>query len=116
MEPGKLVRDRIPEIIERAGGQPCTRALSGESLRRALEAKLREETDELIAAPTQDARAQEAADVLEVLKAIAAFHRITWERIELLAHAKRTERGAFDAGLWLADPLGQTGGDDERSR
>jgi predicted house-cleaning noncanonical NTP pyrophosphatase (MazG superfamily) len=32
---GKLVRDRIPEIIEKGGGKPLVRRLSGDELIKA---------------------------------------------------------------------------------
>ena len=43
---GKLVRDRIPEIIEAAGGQATTRLLDPAERLTALLAKLQEESDE----------------------------------------------------------------------
>jgi predicted house-cleaning noncanonical NTP pyrophosphatase (MazG superfamily) len=47
---GKLIRDRIPEIIEDAGGQPSSRVLDEVERLSALLAKLQEESDELRAA------------------------------------------------------------------
>lgn len=43
----KLVRDRIPEIIRKAGKTPFTRVAGDGELRSPLEAKLKEETDDL---------------------------------------------------------------------
>ena len=37
----KLVRDRIPEIIEQDGGQAVTRVLDDEEYRACLEKKIR---------------------------------------------------------------------------
>ena len=45
---GKLVRDRIPEIIRSTGRTPEVRVLDGEELREALLSKLEEETCELV--------------------------------------------------------------------
>lgn len=62
----KLVRDKIPEIIE-ADGKTCkTKILSDEEYIAALETKLNEEVAEYQA----DKNLEEMADVLEVLQAI----------------------------------------------
>jgi len=45
--------------------------------------------------------ASEMADVLEVLRALATAHGMTWEDIELQASHKRAERGGFDRRIFL---------------
>ena len=62
----KLVRDKIPEIIEADGKYCKTRILSGEEYIAALEAKLNEEVAEY----QKDKNLEEIADVFEVLQAI----------------------------------------------
>ena len=98
---GKLVRDKIPEMIRASGRTPHVRTLSTAEYRTALLDKLREEVAELIAAATRDAVIEEAADVLEVLTAIAAGHGGTVDNIVGVARSKRDERGGFDMRLWL---------------
>ena len=98
---GKLVRDRIPEIIEAAGGQATARLLDQAERLPALLAKLQEESDELRAAASPAEQSEELADVLEVLKAIASELGQPWDEIELAAAEKRARRGGFDAGIWL---------------
>ncbi|WP_156045878.1 hypothetical protein [Herbidospora cretacea] len=44
---------------------------------------------------------QELTDLLEVLKAIADVHGHSWRHVERVAAAKRAERGAFAARLYL---------------
>lgn len=59
----KLVRDRIPEIIE-ANGKACTyETLSDEDYLRMLDAKL----DEELAEYHKDQNMEELADLLEVI-------------------------------------------------
>ena len=96
---GKLVRDRIPEIIAAAGRQPVVRRLGRAELRPALLAKLAEESAELAAAEGDDV-VGELADVLEVVRALAAEAGVDWATVEEAASAKATERGAFRQG-WL---------------
>jgi len=97
---GKLVRDRIPELIEADGGHPVTRVLDAAGYRRALVNKLVEEAGE-----AQDASADELpaelADVLEVLRALADDLGMTWEDLARVADRKRGQRGGFARRLFL---------------
>jgi predicted house-cleaning noncanonical NTP pyrophosphatase (MazG superfamily) len=96
----KLVRDGIPRIIEAGGGQPVTRVLDQTGYLLALRAKLLEEAEEAQAASDQQLRS-ELADVLEVLRALAAAHGMSWEDVEAEAARKRDERGGFDQRIFL---------------
>jgi predicted house-cleaning noncanonical NTP pyrophosphatase (MazG superfamily) len=98
---GKLVRDRVPDIIRESGRSPRVASLSAASYRRALFEKLREEVDELAATHTTESLLEEAADVLEVLSAIAVEHGAALATIVDIARVKRDERGGFDLRLWL---------------
>jgi len=67
----KLVRDRIPEIIQSQGHHPVTRVLDDVSYQAALLAKLAEETREAQEAAPEDLPA-ELADILEVIQSLVA--------------------------------------------
>lgn len=98
---GKLVRDRIPEVIEARGGTAVSHRLDDdEAYRQALLDKLDEEADEVHDAPPED-RLEEAADVYEVLLAIAAVHGFTIEDVAEVAARKRSDRGGFEGRVWL---------------
>ena len=95
----KLVRDRIPEIIEAGGGTPVTETISPEELQAALDRKLREEVGEYL----ESHSVEEMADVLEVLHGIA-FHRgIGWEQVEAERVRKKEKRGGFEKGIRLIE-------------
>ena len=96
----KLVRDGIPRIIEAGGGQPVTRVLDQAGYLVALRAKLLEEAEEARSAPDRQLRS-ELADVLEVLRALAAAHDMSWEDVVAEAARKRDERGGFDERIFL---------------
>jgi predicted house-cleaning noncanonical NTP pyrophosphatase (MazG superfamily) len=66
----KLIRGRIPEIIEANGHHAVTRVLGGEDYRAALLAKLVEEAQEAESAPA-DELPGELAHVWEVIQALA---------------------------------------------
>ena len=96
----KLVRDQIPAIITADGGQPVTRVLDDAGYEAALRAKLLEEAHEAQGAPDGQL-ASELADVLEVLKALAAAHDMSWEDVVSEASRKRAERGGFGHRIFL---------------
>ncbi|MGV0715877.1 nucleoside triphosphate pyrophosphohydrolase [Mycolicibacterium sp. XJ662] len=100
---GKLVRDKIPDIIRQSGRTPLVTTLSADSYRAALMDKLREEVAELAAATTNRAVLEEGADVLEVLTAIVVEHGADLDSLIEAARQKRAERGGFDDRLWLED-------------
>ena len=97
---GKLVRDRIPEIIEASGRTPVVQVLDADSYEEALLDKLLEEAQELGDAAPED-RLEEAADVYEVLLAVADLLGVNFDGIVDRAEAKRAERGGFRDRLWL---------------
>lgn len=100
----KLVRDRIPEIIEGRGGKASFRACADDAEYLArLVAKLREEIDELERATTDADRAEELADVLEVVKALCLRLGLDPAAIEAIRQKKAGERGAFEKRLVLIE-------------
>jgi predicted house-cleaning noncanonical NTP pyrophosphatase (MazG superfamily) len=97
---GKLVRDRIPDIIREAGGDPTTTLLEDEDYTEALRLKLLEEVEELLAAPAEK-RIEEVADVVEVLEAMVQDYGLDWDEVEAAGLRKRHERGGFEGRVWL---------------
>lgn len=92
----KLVRDRIPEIIEASGKRCTVRKLSQEEYLSRVDAKLNEELAEY----RRDQNIEELADLLEVLYAAAAARGYTVEELERVRKEKARERGGFAEG-WL---------------
>lgn len=93
----KLVRDKIPEIIE-ADGKTCkTKILSDEEYIAALETKLNEEVAEYQA----DKNLEEMADVLEVLQAICIARGYSLNDLEEMKAKKANERGGFKKKMFL---------------
>ncbi len=93
----KLVRDRIPEIIEASGKICATHILSDEEHIQALETKLNEEVAEYLA----DKNLEEMADILEVLQAICIAKGYTLEELEAMRAKKANERGGFTEKIFL---------------
>ena len=95
-----LSATRCPAIIAADGHQAVTRVLDQAGYEAALRAKLLEEAHEAQAA-ADGQLASELADVLEVLKALAAAHGMGWEEVVSEARRKRGERGGFDQRIFL---------------
>ncbi|MFB6167137.1 MAG: nucleoside triphosphate pyrophosphohydrolase [Candidatus Nanohaloarchaea archaeon] len=101
----KLVRDRIPEIIEEDGEEPVTEEVEGEELEQRLADKLVEEAEEF-----QESRErEELADVLEVVDRLLEFLDDVRE-LKGLQEQKRKERGGFEDNLVLKETVEQDGG------
>ena len=96
---GKLVRDRIPEIIAADGRTPAVRILDQEEFDAALLNKLDEEVAELRDAEPHQ-RLAEAVDVYEVLLSILARQGIGADELTVSAAEKRRTRGAFTQRWW----------------
>lgn len=93
----KLVRDRIPEIIEGAGKRCTTRILDHEAYIAALDKKLAEELAEYHA----DGSMEELADLLEVMMAVTAARGHDFSEVEALRRDKAANRGGFQQRIWL---------------
>ena len=91
----KLLRDRIPEIIESSGRTCVTEILSDEDYLRMLDAKLDEELAEYHA----DQNIEELADIMEVIRACAVARGYTLEQLEQVRAEKVAERGGFTKKL-----------------
>lgn len=99
MTHNKLVRDRIPEIIQAQGGSYKARILNDEEFLKALNAKLNEEVAEY-----QESHAiEELADILEVVMAIALANGHDWQEILDIRQKKAEERGGFYKKVFLEE-------------
>lgn len=96
----KLVRDKIPEIIIKNGGNPKIKVLDDEGYKKALEDKLLEEYKEVLAATGND-RIEELADMLEVMLGLAKLDDKELDDIISIMEIKREKRGAFVKKLFL---------------
>ena len=95
----KLVRDRIPEIIESTGKRCTTEILSAEDYLRMIDAKL----DEELAEYHEDQNIEELADLLEVIRAAAIARGYTIEDLERVCAEKAAKRGGFEKRILLKE-------------
>lgn len=95
----KLVRDKIPEIIEADGSKCKTEILSEEAYLKMVDAKL----DEELAEYHKDQNIEELADLLEVIYAAAQARGYSVEELERVRAAKVEKRGAFQKRILLKE-------------
>ena len=95
----KLVRDRIPEIIQAAGKTAGYEILSDEAFLQKLEEKLEEEVAEFRA----EKDLEELADLLEVIYAIARARNCSPEELESIRREKEKARGGFRQKILLIE-------------
>lgn len=98
---GKLVRDKIPEIIENSGKEPIIRVLDDNEYKEELLNKLYEEYNEVIETKTKEETLEECSDVLEVLIALLEYNGYTLEDLLKCRDEKKEKRGAFQKRLYL---------------
>jgi predicted house-cleaning noncanonical NTP pyrophosphatase (MazG superfamily) len=95
----KLVRDKIPEIIQANGQVAETRVLEEAEYHEELRRKLLEEAAEAATSDDTD----ELADVLEVVYALADVAGLSRAKLEELRAKKAAERGAFTEQIYLVE-------------
>lgn len=95
----KLVRDRIPEIIEADGKVCICETLSDEDYIYLLDQKLNEELAEY-----QESKSlEELADLLEVVQAVAKARGWTLGELERVRANKAAKRGGFEKKILLKE-------------
>lgn len=93
----KLVRDKIPQIIEESGKKYDISYATSNELSTLLEAKLDEEVNEYKEAKNLE----ELADILEVVFALADNLGYSEEDLFKLQSDKKEKRGGFKKGIIL---------------
>lgn len=97
----KLVRDKIPEMIERNGNTAVTHIAEKDEYIGYLLAKVVEEATELQNAEDADHQCEEIADVREVLDALQAALEVSDDEIVAIQKSKAEERGGFSEHIIL---------------
>ena len=94
----KLVRDKIPQILEEYGVFAEVNVLTDEEYRLALLDKLVEEAREL---RDSDGSIEERADVEEVIRALDDVLGLTSSKVEGARIKKLDDRGGFTKRIYL---------------
>lgn len=95
----KLVRDKIPEILDAKELVYTSHIADDEEYEQRLKDKLQEEVQEFY----EDPCILEMADVLEVLDAMAKFYKLDTYELESDKATKRWARGGFEDRVILEE-------------
>lgn len=99
----KLVRDLIPEVIERDGKNYSTKILNDAEYIEELKKKSLEELNEYFAAESKEDSVEELADLLEIVHALAEYHGSSIEEVERVRQQKFEKRGGFKEKVYLIE-------------
>ncbi|WP_394542674.1 pyrophosphohydrolase domain-containing protein [Priestia aryabhattai] len=99
----KLVRDRIPEIIQESGDECVVEVLTEHEYLKELQKKGNEELKEYLAASNSKEAIEELADLLEVIHGLTQCHGFSIEELEKVRQYKKDKRGSFDNRLFLVE-------------
>ena len=99
----KLVRDRIPEIIEGTGKSFTSHILSNDEYKLELKKKLSEEVEEYLNAKGDQDAIEELADIMELMVSLAQIHNVSIEDVEKVRQKKANERGGFEKKIFLVE-------------
>jgi predicted house-cleaning noncanonical NTP pyrophosphatase (MazG superfamily) len=97
----KLVRDKIPEIIEDSGKECVCEILSDDQYIKMLNEKLQEEVNEYF----ESGSVEELADIGEVMHAILAYKNVSIEEFQKVRIEKLEARGGFKNKIFLKEVL-----------
>jgi predicted house-cleaning noncanonical NTP pyrophosphatase (MazG superfamily) len=99
----KLVRDKIPEIIEKKGKKYTTKKLDTSSYIQELKVKFNEELNEYMESENDADSIEELADVLEIIHSLAIIHGKSFNDVEATRQKKFIERGGFTEKIYLIE-------------
>lgn len=99
----KLVRDRIPQIIEATCKKYTTRVLNDKEYIDELKKKSFEELQEYVETDNKEDAIEELADVLEIMHALAEYHGSSIDEVEEVRRNKAAKRGGFKEKIFLIE-------------
>ncbi|MDR2833038.1 MAG: nucleoside triphosphate pyrophosphohydrolase [Streptococcaceae bacterium] len=99
----KLIRDKIPDIIQKSGKKFTTRTLTNEEFLTELKKKIIEEAKEVEQAKNKTELIEELADIQELINATLNQIGGTYEELEQVRKTKKEKNGGFDKAIYLIE-------------
>ncbi|RLI96226.1 MAG: phosphoribosyl-ATP pyrophosphohydrolase [Candidatus Aenigmatarchaeota archaeon] len=100
-EYNKLVRDKIPGIIEKNGAKPIIRIVDEDEYVYSLKKKILEEAGELNEAEGEGQELEEIIDIMEAVNAYMKHRKVSADLAEKVRKHKLRKRGGFDKRIFL---------------
>jgi predicted house-cleaning noncanonical NTP pyrophosphatase (MazG superfamily) len=102
----KLVRDKIPEIVEgRTGEKVKTRIMEDEEYRKYLLKKVEEEAHELTDAKNKEYIVEELSDLMELIDTIIEFNGLDMKTVREVQKEKAEKRGGFKGRILMLEKV-----------
>lgn len=99
----KLVRDRIPEVIDSTGKKFTTKILNESDYIIELKKKAYEELEEYMNTNNLKDSVEELADLLEIIHALSEYHGSSIDEVEEIRKLKAEKRGGFKEKIFLIE-------------
>ena len=99
MQYDKLVRDKIPAIVNKSGGKAIYHTAKNKEYAQKLKEKLTEEVIEFLKSDDTE----ELADIIEVVEALVMLKKSTLKKVLALKKKKHRERGGFSKRIILEE-------------
>lgn len=99
----KLVRDKIPEIIESSGRKVKTKIMDDEEFKTYLLKKVEEESHELAHIKEKEHLVEEIADLLELIETIIEHNGLNLDIIRKVQKEKAEVRGGFKKKILMLE-------------
>jgi len=100
-EYNKLVRDKIPDIINKKGAKPVIRVADDDEYVYALKHKILEEARELKEAKGENRELEEIIDIMEAVNAYIKHKKVSVKNAERMRKYKLRRHGGFDRRIIL---------------
>ncbi len=97
----KLIRDKIPQVIEKSGGAYEVRELSDKNFKKELLRKVGEEASALPNLKSKKEIMTELADVVDVIEEIKKVFNIRENEIKIVRKKAFNKKGGFNKKLFL---------------
>lgn len=99
----KLIRDKIPNIMDADNKTYTSRTLSDDEYVFELRKKLHEELAEYLSTANEADALEELADLLELIHALSNVHGADPQKLEEVRRKKAEKRGGFQDKLFLIE-------------
>lgn len=97
----KLVRDQIPNLMEKKNIKVNSRNLEGEEYLLALKEKLVEESKEVLVSNSKKDLCEELGDIMEVIYSLYDAIGLSYEEVDGARIKKNVSKGIFEKKIFI---------------
>ncbi len=98
----KLVRDKVPELIESSGKVPFISTIEDEDYSDSIIALIRESADDF----SESGEVNELLDIVEAVRSLVISMDMEWEDFISALEEKYNQKGGYEDGVLLKEVIG----------